>query len=98
MKAQWLSSLVILAPLSAQAEEGGMTEAGRQIFTHNCTASALSFVFENLSKPVIMTGSQIPLSQLRSDARANLLNSLYIPIYTHVTSKCLRTLHLKQYG
>jgi len=40
-----------------------MTEADRQIFKHNCTASALSFVFENLSKPVIVTGSQIPLSQ-----------------------------------
>ncbi|NTS78544.1 asparaginase [Catenovulum sp. SM1970] len=42
------------------------------------TASALSFLFENLSKPVIITGSQIPLSELRSDARANLLNALYL--------------------
>jgi len=42
------------------------------------TASALSFMFENLSKPVIVTGSQIPLSQLRSDGQVNVLNSLYI--------------------
>lgn len=42
------------------------------------TSSALSFMFENLSKPVIVTGSQIPLSQLRSDGQVNLLNSLYI--------------------
>ena len=42
------------------------------------TSSALSFMFENLSKPVIVTGSQIPLTQLRSDGQVNLLNSLYI--------------------
>ncbi|NMP32376.1 asparaginase [Thalassotalea sp. M1531] len=42
------------------------------------TASALSFMFENLNKPVIVTGSQIPFSQLRSDGQVNLLNSLYI--------------------
>ncbi|MBA6415939.1 asparaginase [Colwellia sp. 6M3] len=42
------------------------------------TSSALSFMLENLSKPVIVTGSQIPLSQLRSDGQENLLNSLYI--------------------
>lgn len=42
------------------------------------TASALSFMLENLSKPVIVTGSQIPLEELRSDGQINLLNSLYI--------------------
>jgi L-asparaginase len=42
------------------------------------TASALSFMLENLSKPVIVTGSQIPLAELRSDGQVNLLNALYI--------------------
>ncbi|XBC37625.1 MAG: asparaginase [Buchnera aphidicola (Meitanaphis microgallis)] len=42
------------------------------------TASALSFILENLRKPVIVTGSQIPLSELRSDGQQNLLNSLFI--------------------
>ncbi|MGL4381645.1 MAG: asparaginase [Vibrio sp.] len=42
------------------------------------TASALSFMFENLAKPVIVTGSQIPLADLRSDGQANLLNALHI--------------------
>lgn len=42
------------------------------------TASALSFMFEDLSKPVIITGSQIPIAQLRSDGQENLLNALYI--------------------
>jgi len=35
-------------------------------------------MLENLSKPVIVTGSQIPLEELRSDGQINLLNSLYI--------------------
>lgn len=42
------------------------------------TASALSFIFENLSKPIIITGSQIPLAALRSDGQTNLLNALYL--------------------
>lgn len=42
------------------------------------TASALSFMLEDLAKPVIITGSQIPLAQLRSDGQVNLLNALYI--------------------
>jgi len=42
------------------------------------TSSALSFMFENLCKPIIVTGSQIPLSQIRSDGQVNVLNSLFI--------------------
>ena len=42
------------------------------------TASALSFMFANLSKPIIVTGSQIPLVELRSDGQVNLLNALYL--------------------
>ncbi|NOH70979.1 asparaginase [Vibrio pectenicida] len=42
------------------------------------TASALSFMLENLAKPVIVTGSQIPLAELRSDGQSNLLNALHI--------------------
>jgi L-asparaginase len=42
------------------------------------TSSALSFMLEGLDKPVIVTGSQIPLAELRSDGQTNLLNALYI--------------------
>jgi L-asparaginase len=42
------------------------------------TASALSFLFENLGKPVVLTGAQLPLSHERTDARLNLVNSLQI--------------------
>ncbi len=42
------------------------------------TASALSFMLEDLSKPVIVTGSQIPWSQMRTDAKDNLISSLIL--------------------
>lgn len=40
------------------------------------TASALSFGLKNLGKPVVLTGSQVPMSNIRSDARRNLVNSI----------------------
>ncbi len=42
------------------------------------TASALSFMLENLNKPVIFTGSQLPLGVLRTDGRENLLTAIEI--------------------
>ncbi|GLH07818.1 Putative asparaginase [Gryllus bimaculatus] len=42
------------------------------------TASALSFMLENLGKTVIITGSQIPLFEVRSDGRDNLLNAVIV--------------------
>ena len=42
------------------------------------TASALSFMLENLGKPVIFTGSQLPIGQLRTDGKENLLTSIEI--------------------
>jgi lysophospholipase len=42
------------------------------------TASALSFMLENLGKSVILTGSQIPLSELRNDATSNFLGAMTI--------------------
>lgn len=40
------------------------------------TASALSFMLENLTKPVILTGSQLPIGRLRTDGKENLITSL----------------------
>jgi L-asparaginase len=42
------------------------------------SASALSFMLENLSKPVIFTGSQLPIGLLRTDGRENLLTAIEI--------------------
>lgn len=45
------------------------------------TASALAFIFENLSKPVVVTGSQLPISESRTDAVINLVNAVHIAGY-----------------
>ncbi|MGI6073347.1 MAG: asparaginase [Fermentimonas sp.] len=42
------------------------------------TASALSFMCENLTKPIILTGSQLPIGKLRTDAKENLITALEI--------------------
>lgn len=46
--------------------------------TMSYSASALSFMLENLSKPVIFTGSQLPIGDLRTDAKENLITSVQI--------------------
>ena len=48
------------------------------------TASALSFALTNIGKPVIFTGSQVPMSKIRSDAHRNVINAVELathPIY-----------------
>ena len=46
--------------------------------TMSYSASALSFMLENLNKPVVFTGSQLPIGTLRSDAKENLLTAIEI--------------------
>lgn len=46
--------------------------------TMSYTASALSYMLENLSKPVIFTGSQLPIGDLRTDAKENLITAIQI--------------------
>ncbi len=46
--------------------------------TMSYSASALSFMLENLSKPVIFTGSQLPIGDLRTDAKENLITAIEI--------------------
>lgn len=53
------------------------------------TASALSFMLENLAKPVVLTGSQIPLCRIRSDGRDNLITSLLIAADGRASEVCL---------
>ncbi|MBK8260988.1 MAG: asparaginase [Nannocystis sp.] len=53
------------------------------------TASALSFMLENLGKTVILTGSQIPLAEARSDAIGNVLGALTIAGHYEIPEVCL---------
>jgi L-asparaginase len=53
------------------------------------TASALPFMLQGLSKPVILTGAQIPLCELRNDARENLITALMIAANYRLPEVCL---------
>lgn len=53
------------------------------------TASALAFLLRGLGKPVVVTGSQIPLGVLRSDGRQNLLTSVLVAARDDVREVCL---------
>lgn len=53
------------------------------------SASALAFLLEGLGKPVIVTGSQIPLAELRNDARDNLITSLLLAARDDIAEVCV---------
>ncbi len=51
--------------------------------TMSYSASALSFMLENLNKPVVFTGSQLPIGDLRTDAKENLITAIQIATLQH---------------
>lgn len=57
--------------------------------TMSFSASALSFMLENLSKTVIITGSQIPMEEVRNDGNGNLLGSLVIATHYRIPEVCI---------
>ena len=57
--------------------------------TMSYTASALSFMFENLNKPIIITGSQIPLIEMSNDGLANLIDSINLCGTFHIPEVCI---------
>lgn len=58
--------------------------------TMSYTASALSFMLENLSKPVILTGSQLPIGDLRTDAKENLITAVQLASLKNGTAHILQ--------
>ena len=51
--------------------------------TMGYTSAALSFALQNINKPVIITGAQVPLGYLGSDATTNLVNALRMAVWRH---------------
>lgn len=74
MSPKWWIKLVQIIAQSYDSYDGFVILHGTDTMAY--TASALSFLLENLTKPVILTGSQLPLGQLRTDGKENLLTSL----------------------
>ena len=53
------------------------------------TASALSFMLENLNKPIILTGAQLPIGVLRTDAKENIITSIEIASKGNIPEVCV---------
>jgi len=70
-----------------QAHDGFIILHGTDTMAY--TASALPFMLQGLGKPVVLTGSQIPLCEVRNDARANLITALTIAANFSIPEVCL---------
>ncbi len=79
--------------IAARISEGCAECAGFVVLhgtdTMAYTASALSFLLRDLDRPVIMTGSQIPLQEQRTDARAHLLTSMILAAGGRIPEVCV---------
>ena len=71
----WIS-LAEIVEQNYQAYDGFVILHGTD--TMSFTASALSFMLENLQKPVVLTGSQLPIGKLRTDGKENLISAIEI--------------------
>lgn len=74
---RWAQFVRIIAD-NYEAYDGFVVLHGTDTMAY--TASALSFMLENLTKPVILTGSQLPIGQLRTDGKENLLTSIELAV------------------
>lgn len=74
---RWAQLVRIIAD-NYEAYDGFVVLHGTDTMAY--TASALSFMLENLTKPVILTGSQLPIGQLRTDGKENLLTSIELAV------------------
>lgn len=84
--ARWVELAHIIADNYA-AHDGFVVLHGTDTMSY--TASALSFMLENLAKPVIFTGSQIPMGILRTDGRENLITAIEIASATDEQGRAL---------
>ena len=71
----WIAIATIIEE-NYQTHDGFVVLHGSDTMSY--TASGLSFMLENLAKPVILTGSQLPIGDLRTDAKENLITSIQI--------------------
>lgn len=76
MNPEYWSKIAYLIKDNYQKYDGFVVLHGSDTMSYS--ASALSFMLENLNKPVIFTGSQLPIGDLRTDAKENLITSIQI--------------------
>lgn len=83
---QWVD-LALLIQRNYELYDGFVVLHGTDTMSY--TASAMSFMMENLAKPIIFTGSQIPMGVLRTDGRENLVSAIEIASAAMVPEVCI---------
>lgn len=83
---QWCQLANIIAE-NYDAYDGFVVLHGTDTMAY--TASAISFMMENLAKPIIFTGSQIPIGVLRTDGKENLISAVEIAADQKVPEVCI---------
>lgn len=76
MNPEYWNELCLLIASNYDTSQGFVVLHGSDTMSY--TASAVSFMLENLNKPVIFTGSQLPIGDLRTDAKENLITAIQI--------------------
>ena len=76
MNPSYWSKITALIESYYDSKDGFVILSGSDTMAY--TASAISFMIENLSKPIIFTGSQLPIGDLRTDAKENLITAVQI--------------------
>ncbi len=71
----WIKIVTIIEE-NYEKSDGFVVLSGSDTMAY--TSSALSFMFENLTKPIIFTGSQLPIGDLRTDAKENVITAIQI--------------------
>lgn len=76
MNTKYWIDLVEIIEQYYQKKDGFVVLTGSDTMSY--TSSAISFMLENLNKPIIFTGSQLPIGDLRTDAKENLITAIQI--------------------
>ncbi|MEO9570665.1 MAG: asparaginase [Polaribacter sp.] len=76
MNAKYYSDIVNIIENNYKKFDGFVVLTGSDTMSY--TSSAISFMLENLQKPIIFTGSQLPIGDLRTDAKENLITSIEV--------------------
>jgi len=76
MNTQYYMDIVEIIKKNYDLFDGFVVLSGSDTMSY--TSSAISFMLENLQKPIIFTGSQLPIGDLRTDAKENLITSIEV--------------------
>ncbi|MBN2669241.1 MAG: asparaginase [Bacteroidales bacterium] len=78
---EFWKTLVSIIKQKYQQYDGFVILHGTDTMAH--TASALSFMIQNINKPIILTGSQLPIGTIRTDGKENLITSIEVALAKH---------------